>query len=44
LRPGEDEKPSQVMLIHVLDGIEHVSVQGHQATESGANSLVTVLR
>lgn len=44
LGPGEDQETSQVVLVHFLDGIEQIPVEGHHATDNGANSLVTVRR
>jgi len=44
LGPGQDEETTKVVLVQVLDRIEEIAVEGHQATESGANSRVTVRR
>ncbi len=44
LGPGEDEEASQVMLVQILDRVEKIAVDGHQATDNGANSRVTVRR
>jgi len=44
LGPGEDEKASQVVLVQILDRVEKIAVDGHQATDNGANSRVTVRR
>ena len=41
---GQDEKTAEVMLVEILDRIQQVAVQSHQATESGAKSRVTVRR
>jgi hypothetical protein len=37
-------QPAQLVVVEFLDRIEKVAVQGHQATESGANNLVVVRR
>lgn len=44
LCPGEDEKPTKIVLIEFFDRIQQVAVEGHQATDSGAKRRVTVLR
>jgi len=44
LGPGEDEETSQIVLVHFLDRVEKITVESHQATDNGANSLVTVRR
>jgi len=44
LGAGENEKTSQIVLIHFLDRVQEVTVERHHATDSGANSLVTVRR
>jgi hypothetical protein len=32
------------VLVEIFDRVEQIAVQGHQATDSGANNLVTVRR
>ncbi len=44
LRPGQNEKPTKIVLVEVFDRVEQIAVEGHQATESGANNRVTVRR
>jgi hypothetical protein len=44
LSPGQNEEPTQIVLVEIFDRIEQIAVEGHQATESGANSRVTVRR
>ena len=44
LGTSQDEKTAEVMLVELLDRIQQVAVQSHQATESGAKSRVTVRR
>lgn len=44
LRPGQDQKSPEIMLVEIFDRIQKIAVEGHQATESGANNLVTVRR
>ena len=44
VRPGENVQASQIVLVEVLDRVEKIAVEGHQATWTGANSLVTVRR
>jgi hypothetical protein len=47
LSTGEDEEAAEVVLVEIPDCVEQIAVEGHQegyATESGANSLVTVRR
>ena len=44
LCPGQDEKTAKVVLVQIPDRVQQVAVEGHQATESGANSRVTVRR
>lgn len=44
LGTGEDLKPSEVVLVQILDRVEQVAVEGHQATCTGANNRVTVRR
>jgi len=44
LGPGQDEKTTQIVLVEILDRIQQIAVESHQATESGAKSRVTVRR
>ena len=44
LGPGQDEQPAQVVLIHFPHRVQEIAVEGHQATDNGANSRVTVRR
>jgi hypothetical protein len=44
LGPSQDEETAKIVLIQILDRVEKITVEGHQATESGANSRVTVRR
>jgi len=44
LSPGQNEEPTEIVLVEIFDRIEQITVEGHQATESGANSRVTVRR
>ena len=46
LGTGQDEETAKVVLIEIFDRVEQIAVEGHlsYATESGANSLVTVRR
>ncbi len=44
LSSGQDQQPAEVVLIHFPDRVEEIAVQGHQATDNGANSRVTVRR
>lgn len=44
LGAGEDLEPSQIMFVEVLDRIEQVAVESHQATLTGAKSRFTVRR
>jgi hypothetical protein len=44
LGAGQDEEASQIVLIHFFDRVQEVTIEGHHATDSGANSLVTVRR
>jgi hypothetical protein len=44
LGAGEDEEASKVVLVELADCVEQVAVEGHQATDRGANSRVTVRR
>jgi hypothetical protein len=40
LRLGEDHEAAQLMVVEIPDRIQQIAVEGHQATERGANSLV----
>jgi len=44
LCPGENQQAPEVVLVELFDRVEQIAVEGHQATESGANNLVTVRR
>ena len=44
LGAGEDEQTPEVVLVEIPDRVQQIPVEGHQATESGANSRVTVRR
>jgi hypothetical protein len=44
LGAGEDQESAQVVLVEVLDRVQQIAVERHQATERGANSRVTVRR
>lgn len=44
LSPGEYVESAQLVVVEFFDRIEEVAVEGHQATESGANNLVVVRR
>lgn len=44
LRLGEDHQTSELMVVQVFDRVQQIAVEGHQATESGANSLVDLRR
>ena len=44
LRSCEHLQTSETMFIELFDRVEQVAVYGHQATWTGANSRVTVLR
>jgi hypothetical protein len=44
LGSGEDEKATKVVFVEFPDRVQQVAVQGHQATESGAKSRLTVRR
>ncbi len=44
LCPRENQQAPEVVLVEFFDRIEQITVEGHQATESGANNLVTVRR
>jgi lipoate synthase len=40
----EDEQTSQFVVVQLLDRIEQIAVERHQATDSGANRRVLVRR
>lgn len=44
LGAGQYEKTTKVVLVEIFDRIQQIAVEGHQATESGANNRVTVRR
>ena len=44
LGAGQDQQTTKIVLVEIFDRIEEIAVEGHQATESGANSRVTVRR
>jgi hypothetical protein len=44
LSPGENVEAAQLVIVEFFDRIEEVPVEGHQATDSGANNLVVVRR
>jgi hypothetical protein len=44
LSAGQDQEPTEIVLVEIFDRVEQIAVEGHQATESGAKSRVTVRR
>jgi hypothetical protein len=44
LGSGQYEKTTEIVLVEILDRIQQIAVESHQATESGAKSRVTVRR
>jgi hypothetical protein len=44
LGPGENVKTAELMVVKVSYRIEEITVQSHQATDNGANSLLVVRR
>lgn len=44
LCPGENQQAPEVVLVEFFDRVEQIAIERHQATESGANNLVTVRR
>jgi hypothetical protein len=40
----EDQETSQIVFVQILDRVEKITVECHQATDNGAKSLVTVRR
>jgi hypothetical protein len=41
---GQDQQSAEIVLVEILDRVQQIAVKGHQATESGAKSRVTVRR
>lgn len=37
---GEDHQTTQLVVVEFFHRVQQIAVEGHQATESGANSLV----
>jgi hypothetical protein len=37
---GEDHQTTQFVIVEIFDRVQQIAVEGHQATESGANNLV----
>jgi hypothetical protein len=44
LGSGEDVETAKLMVVKVSYRVEEITVQGHQATDNGANNLLVVRR